>query len=129
MKLCYCSSVLIGTMSATLRFCKMKPDSFCYICGEYTIDKQKNNITDFVKQFYLAYFRVRLGEQDKSWAPHIACKTCVELLRSRTKGRRHLKFGKMKEEYSLMKIVLNKLAFNDHKWVICVDLKMVHCLL
>ena len=80
-------------MSATRRCCKMKPDSFCYICGEYTIDKQKNNITNFVKQSYLAYFGVRLGDQDKSWAPHIACKTCVELLRSWTKGRRHLKFG------------------------------------
>jgi len=71
----------------------MKPDSFCYICGEYTIDKQKNKITDFVKQSYLAYFGVRLGDQDKSWAPHIACKTCVELLRSWTKGKRQLKFG------------------------------------
>ena len=56
-------------MSSTRRCCKMKPDSFCYICGKYTFDKQKKNITDFVKKAYLAYFGVRLGDQDKLWAP------------------------------------------------------------
>ena len=80
-------------MSSTRRCCKMTPDSFCCICGEYTFDKQKKNITDFVKKAYLAHFGVRLGDQDKLWAPHIVCKTCVELLRSWTKGGRHLKFG------------------------------------
>ena len=36
---------------------------------------------------------MRLGDQDKLWAPHIVCKSCVELLRSWTKNGRHLKFG------------------------------------
>ena len=71
----------------------MKPDSFCYICGEYTFDKQKKNITDFVKKAYLAYFGERVGDKDKLWLPYIVCKTCVELLRSWTKGGRYLKFG------------------------------------
>ena len=43
---------------------------------------------------YLAYFKVHLGNQDKSWAPHIVCKTCVETLRSWTQGKNaKLKFG------------------------------------
>ena len=36
---------------------------------------------------------------------------------------------KMKEEYESIKLVLNKLAFSEHNWVICVDLKMVNFLL
>ena len=36
---------------------------------------------------------------------------------------------KMKEEYDSIKLVLNKLAFAEHKWIICVDLKMVNFLL
>ncbi|QQP31696.1 Uncharacterized protein FKW44_025380 [Caligus rogercresseyi] len=42
----------------------------------------------------MAYFKVKLGDQDKSWAPHTVCKTCVEYLRRWTKGTKtSLKFG------------------------------------
>ena len=52
------------------------------------------NITEFVNRAYHAYFKVKLGDQDKSWAPHKVCKSCVELLRSWTKGKeKHLPFG------------------------------------
>ena len=34
-----------------------------------------------MKQCYHAYFDCKLGDQDKSWAPHIVCKSCVENLR------------------------------------------------
>lgn len=70
----------------------MKPDSFCYICGEYTIDNQKKHYR-FRQKSVFSLFGVRLGHQDKSWAPHILCKTCVKLIRSWTKGERRLKFG------------------------------------
>nr|CAI5835337.1 unnamed protein product [Callosobruchus analis] len=50
--------------------------------------------TEFVKQAYLAYFGVKLGDQDKTWAPHLVCKTCTEQLRQWTTGKRKcLKFG------------------------------------
>ncbi|KAI6650066.1 hypothetical protein LOD99_6281 [Oopsacas minuta] len=52
------------------------------------------NITYFVDRAYHAYFKVKLGDQDKSWAPHKVCKSCVELLRSWSKGKeKHLPFG------------------------------------
>ena len=52
------------------------------------------NITGFVKRAYQAYFEVKLGDQDKSWAPHTVCKTCVEYLRRWTRGAKtSLKFG------------------------------------
>ena len=52
------------------------------------------NITVFVNRAYHAYFKVKLGNRDKSWAPHKVCKSCVELLRSWIKGKeKHLHFG------------------------------------
>lgn len=74
--------------------CKNDPDRFCYICGQVTLPNRKSNITDFVKKMYLAYFGFKLGDQDKSFAPHICCKTCVEGLRRwSTKKQKSLPFG------------------------------------
>ena len=38
-------------------------------------------IDSFVKKLYFSYFQLKVGDQDKSFAPHIACNTCVEGLR------------------------------------------------
>jgi len=35
----------------------------------------------------------------------------------------------LKESYSSVQMVLQKLCYNEHKWLICVDLKMVNLLL
>ena len=59
---------------------------FCYICGEYTFKNQKNTITDFVRKIYPAYFKVKIGDQDKPWAFHIVCKACVESSRKWANG-------------------------------------------
>jgi len=71
-----------------IRGCKNKSNLFCYICGEYVIMKQRNNITNFVKNVYQEYFGIHLGDQNKSWAPHIACRSCVESLRNWKQGKR-----------------------------------------
>ncbi|QQP48679.1 Uncharacterized protein FKW44_009061 [Caligus rogercresseyi] len=63
-------------MASARRSCRNNPDVFCYICGEYTLSGDRKNITGFVKRAYMAYFKVKLGDQDKSWAPHTVCKTC-----------------------------------------------------
>jgi hypothetical protein len=76
------------------RNCLNSPDSFCYICGCFTVPSQRTSISDFVKKAYFAYFHVKIGDQDKAWAPHIVCKSCVENLRQWTKGQRNkLAFG------------------------------------
>src|SRR5215469_7065150 len=81
-------------IASARRSCRNNPDVFCYICGEYTLSGDRKNITRFVKRAYDAYFKVKLGDQDKSWAPHTVCKTCVEYLRRWTKGKiTSLKFG------------------------------------
>lgn len=74
--------------SSSRRGCKNKPDSFCYICGSYTLLRQRRNITLFVKRAYKAYFHIPLGDQDKKWAPHVVCHNCEEMLRDWTKGKR-----------------------------------------
>ena len=80
--------------SSSRHKCVNSPDSFCYICGCYTLLRQRRNITSFVKRAYKTYFEVPLGDQDKKWAPHIVCHNCEEMLRDWTKGKRKgLPFG------------------------------------
>ena len=43
---------------------------FYYICGEYTLVDNRLKINDLVKTLYLAYFKVVLGDKEKSCAPH-----------------------------------------------------------
>ena len=76
------------------RGCVNSPDSFCYICGNFTVKKQQRNITDFVRKVYYTYFGVKLGDQDKSWAPHKVCSICVEELRQWSQRKKQsLNFG------------------------------------
>ena len=58
------------------------------------MNEQRKLISDFVKRTYLAYFEVKLGDQDKQWAPNIVYKTCMEHLTQWIVGKmRSLKFG------------------------------------
>lgn len=92
-------NIIVFNMAASVsgycrRTCLNSPDSFCYICGSYTLQKQRQRITEFVQKAYRAYFGMKLGDQEKSWAPHVACKTCVEGLRNWSKGlKKSLSFG------------------------------------
>ncbi|GFX10805.1 uncharacterized protein TNCV_4740261 [Trichonephila clavipes] len=70
------------------RGCVNCPNCFCYICGSYTVKKQQRNISNFVQKVYFAYFGIKLGDQDKSWAPHVVCSVCVEELRQWFKGKK-----------------------------------------
>ena len=81
-------------MDSSRRSCRNKPDVFCYICGEYTVVPNRKPVTSFVKRAYHAYFGMKLGDQDKAWAPHMVCKKCTEYLRRWTHGKKDgLKFG------------------------------------
>ena len=56
-------------MSTKRRQCRNNPNVFCYICGEYVMAKYRFNVTDFTQKAYEAYFGMKLGDQDKFWAP------------------------------------------------------------
>ena len=74
--------------------CCNDPDIFCCICSCFTLPPQRRNINSFIKNIYLAYFGVPLGDQEKSWAHHQVCTACVETLRSWSLGKNaKLKFG------------------------------------
>lgn len=70
------------------RTCVNSANNFCYICGEVTFLSQKRNITKVIKKAYSLYFRCRIGDQDKSWAPHICCNTCAAHLKLWLTGKR-----------------------------------------
>ena len=61
-------------MSSKRRQCRNHPDVFCYTCGEYVLEKYRFNVRDFTEKAYKAYFGIKQGDQEKSWAPHKVCK-------------------------------------------------------
>ena len=65
------------------------------ICGDYMMAKCRFNVRDFTKKAYEAYFGMKLGDQDKPWAPHKVCKHCTETLRFWTQGKVNSTQGKV----------------------------------
>ena len=59
-------------LSMTSRQCKNEPNRFCYIFDDLPFAKEKRSITNHTKKLYKAVFYWNIGDQDKSWAPHIA---------------------------------------------------------
>ena len=68
-------------ISSKQRQCRNHPYVFCYIYEEYVLKKYRFNVRDFTKKAYKAYFEIKLGDQEKSRAPHKVCKQCTETLR------------------------------------------------
>ena len=75
------------------RKCVNHPDSFCYVCGDLAFKDQRRSLTPLVKKCYELYFGCKVGDQDKNWAPHICCLTCVKRLTDWTTGSRHMNFA------------------------------------
>ncbi|KAI6653955.1 hypothetical protein LOD99_3131 [Oopsacas minuta] len=63
------------------RNCRTHPDNFCYVCGHFCVKSQRRPITNQLKNIYKLYFECPLGDQDKSWAPHVICTSCSSGLR------------------------------------------------
>jgi hypothetical protein len=76
------------------RKCVNAVDNFCYVCGEMTFAAQKRTISPVVKTAYFHYFGVKVGDQDKPWAPHVCCNSCSVKLREWLNGKkRAMKFA------------------------------------
>ena len=85
---------LLYTSGKLSRRCLNDKDSFCYTCGEFAFRENRKTIGEFYMKARYTYFKINLGNQDKTWAPHIICKSCKESLRLWTTGNRAaLKFG------------------------------------
>lgn len=75
------------------RKCVNHPDNFCYVCGELTFKSQRRCFTPLVRKCYQLYFGCSVGDQDKNWAPHYICCTCVKRLTGWANGERNMNFG------------------------------------
>lgn len=76
------------------RSCVNSSDKFCYICGKYTFEKQRLNITDFVKTAYSKYFGREIESRDKTWVPHKVCQSCTRFSSLWDTGKiKHLPFS------------------------------------
>ena len=74
------------------RKCKLSAYSFCYVCGVYiSINQVKYKIKLEAKFVfaYESYFGEKIGDQDKSWSPHVICGTCQLNLDGWLRGDRH----------------------------------------
>jgi hypothetical protein len=60
--------------------CVNSSDNLCYICDEVMFARQWKAITVIVKMAYRLYFGCKIGDQVKSWAPHMCCRKCVTKL-------------------------------------------------
>ena len=63
------------------RKCVNSSNNFCYVCGGIKFSSQEHNLMPLMKTAHHHYFGMNIGYQDKSWAPHICCNSCSEILR------------------------------------------------
>ena len=55
----------VNTMSSRSRGCTNDPNIFCYICGEYVVKSQRQNITNLFKMFTMPTLELSLGTKIK----------------------------------------------------------------
>jgi hypothetical protein len=58
------------------RKCLNNANHFCYICGEYVFSDDRLSITALIQHRFYCYFKFKLGDQDKPFAPHTVCRKC-----------------------------------------------------
>ena len=73
--------------------CVNSSDEFCCICSEVTFKSRRRSFTPLIKKFCEYYFGYKVGDEDKSWAPHFCCVTCARLLAAWAKGSRFMPFA------------------------------------
>ena len=75
------------------RKCLNHPDIFCYVCCELTFRYPTRSFPPLIKKCSELYYGCKVGDKDKSWAPHICCVTCVRLLTGWVNGYRQISFA------------------------------------
>ena len=78
----------MASSTSKCRGCLNKANSSCYICGDFTTVAQRRTITSLLRTAYFHYFDCKIGNQDKSWAPHICCKPCYNGLTAWFNGKK-----------------------------------------
>jgi len=58
------------------------------VCGQFNALDQRRNLTQRLKTAYKHNFGCQVGDQDKSWAPHVCCTVCYSGLTQWLNGKR-----------------------------------------
>ncbi|XP_046600523.1 uncharacterized protein LOC124295250 [Neodiprion lecontei] len=97
-----CSSLEVGNLAtgeytitrSNSHLCNKSPDSFCYICGEYNLERNRRSLSDKIKQIYEECFGLQITNLDSAWVPHTICSRCnMMLIRwKKNKKQENLKF-------------------------------------
>ena len=78
----------MASSTSKCRGCLNKANSFCYVYGDFTTVAQRRTITSLLRTSYFHNFDCKIGDQDKSWAPHICCKPCYNGLTAWFNGKK-----------------------------------------
>lgn len=72
-------------------YCSRK-DSFCYICGRFTTEKNKKKWNEKISNVYLVYYQMEWSN-DKHYAPSVLCAACyTSMVRWTKKKQEKLEF-------------------------------------
>lgn len=77
--------------------CKNDPQHFCYVCGKYTLIKDRRCIqsSKSFQDAYSAYFGLKIINQDQWWTPHNVCTNCYTyLIQWKEKKKQSMAFGR-----------------------------------
>jgi len=59
------------------------------VCGQFNALNQRRNFTQRLKTAYKHYFGCQVGDQDKSWTPHVFCTACYSGLTQWLNGKQN----------------------------------------
>ena len=60
--------------------CNNDRNIFCYLCGQFEVQKYRRFITNVNKEIFLEIFGVQILPEGTTWAPQIMCGTCLQML-------------------------------------------------
>ena len=74
--------------------CKIDPNNFCFVCGNYIFNKKGRLMNEHIKYAYLHYFGFGVNEEPNSWTPNVICDRCRKILTSWLSGEKvRMPFG------------------------------------
>lgn len=56
--------------------CGKGRDTFCVVCGQYLLTKNRRSFTDNVKQNYENCFNISTDILNNAWTPRVICTQC-----------------------------------------------------
>lgn len=71
--------------------CLNNPDNFCFVCRQFTAKTRRKKITSLVKCACHKYLRMKLGDPNKKWSPHVFV-SCNTHLTQWLKGKSRMPF-------------------------------------